>query len=304
MTDLILHHYEASPFSEKARLVLGFKGLTWKSVRVPAVMPKPDVLALTGGYRKTPFLQIGNHIYCDTALMTRVIEQLHPTPALLSDPHAVVIGEWADTELFFNAVTLSRRPTRFDVIMTMMQPDELMKMRDDRNAMGDGARRIPPPYATAKAQMPILIGRLEAMLGDKPFLCGDTPTIADLCAFHPLYLVDILTTEHLAGFTRLNAWRERVAAIGYGTPESITSSDAIEICRTAKADTTLPSDADPNGPALGSTVRVGPFDLGRDATEGTVVFVRENEIALRRHDERAGEVIVHFPRYGYDVVPV
>ena len=58
MPDLILHHYPSSPFSEKMRLVLGYKKLGWKSVVIPAIMPKPDVLALTGGYRKTPFLQV------------------------------------------------------------------------------------------------------------------------------------------------------------------------------------------------------------------------------------------------------
>ena len=56
---LILHHYPGSPFAEKIRLILGFKGLHWSSVIIPNVMPKPDVIALTGGYRKTPVLQIG-----------------------------------------------------------------------------------------------------------------------------------------------------------------------------------------------------------------------------------------------------
>ena len=32
MTDLILHHYEASPYSEKIRTLMGFKGLSWSSV--------------------------------------------------------------------------------------------------------------------------------------------------------------------------------------------------------------------------------------------------------------------------------
>ena len=57
MTDLILHHYPTSPFSEKVRLVLGMKRLSWRSVTVPILMPKPDVVALTGGYRRTPFMQ-------------------------------------------------------------------------------------------------------------------------------------------------------------------------------------------------------------------------------------------------------
>ncbi len=82
MADLILHHYPISPFSEKVRLVLGFKRLAWRSVIVPSLLPKPDVLALTGGYRRTPFLQIGADIYCDSALMCRVIDALHPQPAL------------------------------------------------------------------------------------------------------------------------------------------------------------------------------------------------------------------------------
>ena len=69
MTELILHHYAGSPFSEKVRLMLGFKGLAWRSVQIPVIMPKPDVIALTGGYRKTPFMQVGADIYCDSALM-------------------------------------------------------------------------------------------------------------------------------------------------------------------------------------------------------------------------------------------
>src|SRR5271165_1090127 len=62
MTDIILHHYETSPYSEKVRLGLGLKGLAWASVEIPVIMPKPDLTALTGGYRKTPVLQIGADI--------------------------------------------------------------------------------------------------------------------------------------------------------------------------------------------------------------------------------------------------
>ncbi|MGS0756332.1 hypothetical protein ACVBEH_17860 [Roseateles sp. GG27B] len=46
------------------------------------MLPKPDVAALTGGYRRTPFLQIGGDIYCDTALMCRVIEASHRPDAV------------------------------------------------------------------------------------------------------------------------------------------------------------------------------------------------------------------------------
>ena len=63
MSDLILHHFDASPFAEKIRLVFGLKNLSWNSVELPMIMPKPDLTALTGGYRKTPVLQIGAEVY-------------------------------------------------------------------------------------------------------------------------------------------------------------------------------------------------------------------------------------------------
>jgi len=59
MSDLILHHYPTSPFAEKIRMVLGYKQLSWQSVIIPMMMPKPDVVSLTGGYRRTPFCKLG-----------------------------------------------------------------------------------------------------------------------------------------------------------------------------------------------------------------------------------------------------
>jgi glutathione S-transferase len=85
MTDVervILHNYPTSPFAEKITLIMGFKGMHWTSALIPLVMPKPDVVALTGGYRKTPILQVGADIYCDSALIADVIETLSPQPSL------------------------------------------------------------------------------------------------------------------------------------------------------------------------------------------------------------------------------
>ena len=84
MTDIIiLHHYDISPYSEKVRLGLGLKGLAWASVEIPVIMPKPDLTALTGGYRKAPVLQIGADIYCDSQLIMRELERRHPSPSFI-----------------------------------------------------------------------------------------------------------------------------------------------------------------------------------------------------------------------------
>ena len=108
MADLILHHYWMSPYAEKIRRVLGFKGLAWKSVEIPVVMPKPDLVALTGGYRKTPVLQIGADIYCDTDLIAGVVDDLQPDPPLFPGGTrglSYALGPWQQ-QLFLLAVEL------------------------------------------------------------------------------------------------------------------------------------------------------------------------------------------------------
>lgn len=110
MSELILHHYPTSPFAEKARLLLGFKQLSWRSVMIPPVMPKPDLVALTGGYRKTPVLQVGADVYCDTALIARRLEQEKAVPALFPEGQEMVaasFAQWADAVLFQHAVSLA-----------------------------------------------------------------------------------------------------------------------------------------------------------------------------------------------------
>src|ERR1044072_9566675 len=79
----ILHHYDFSNYSEKVRIALGYKSAHWYSVTVPSVLPKPDLVALTGGYRHTPVLQIGADIYCDTRLIADELDRRFPERPLL-----------------------------------------------------------------------------------------------------------------------------------------------------------------------------------------------------------------------------
>ena len=78
--EIILHHYDTSPFSEKVRVMLGVKGLSWRSVIQPVIMPKPELVPLTGGYRRIPVLQIGADVYCDTQCIMAEIERRHARP--------------------------------------------------------------------------------------------------------------------------------------------------------------------------------------------------------------------------------
>lgn len=70
-SEIIFHAYPQSPVAEKVRVAFGIKGLAWRSVEIPRLPPKPMLTALTGGYRRTPVMQIGADIYCDSQCIIR-----------------------------------------------------------------------------------------------------------------------------------------------------------------------------------------------------------------------------------------
>ena len=306
MPDLILHHYPTSPFGEKVRLMLGYKKLAWKSVIIPMIMPKPDVVALTGGYRKTPVLQVGADIYCDTALIADVLEHLQPEPSLYPEPSKGMgrtLAQWADTTLFWTAMAYNFQPAGIAQVFAGAPPEAAKVFAADRQAMRGGAQRM--PAADAITAYKSYLRRMSDMLGDWPFVLGAEPSIADFSAYHPLWFTRTRTPA-MAGV--LNAtpnvleWMDRMAAIGHGEFEKLSASEAIGVAAAATP-AALQDDTfqDDHGIALGSRVTVSSENFGPEPTEGELVAATRMHFTLRRVDERAGLVHVHFPRIGYQL---
>ncbi|MBB3280219.1 Glutathione S-transferase [Mitsuaria sp. PDC51] len=302
MSDLILHHYSSSPFAEKARLMLGLKGLAWQSVTVPMMLPKPDVVALTGGYRRTPFLQVGADIYCDTALIAEVLEARQPSPSLF--PAAVagqarMLAQWADTDLFWTALPYAMQPAGATALFAGAPPDMLKLFVADRKAMSEGMPQV--RGADAGAALTQYLGWLSQMLADgRPWLLGDAPCIADLSVYHPLWFVTRTgpLADILAPHEALRAWMGRVAAIGHGERAGkLDGAEAIALARTSRPQ---PMQVEPGlGFEAGQPVTVTPYDYARDAVAGTLVGLSCRTVTVAREDERAGRVQVHFPRIRY-----
>lgn len=306
--ELILHHYAGSPFSEKVRLVLGMKGLAWRSVIVPVMLPKPDVVALTGGYRRTPFLQIGADVYCDSALMCRVIDRLAPAPPLYptsSAGIANIVAQWADTALFWTAVPYTMQPAGVAHVFQNATPEFLKSFRDDRAAMTAGLRR--PGLADLGAQLATYCAWLEAQLSDgREWLMGAAPGIADVAVAQSIWFVRRAppVAKVLEPHARLLAWYERVSAFGHGRSSPLTSAAAIEIARKASG-THAEAAVEPGlGFDADTEVTVTPLDYAADPVLGRLVGLRVDEVVIGRDDERAGRVHVHFPRIGYQVKAV
>lgn len=304
MAELILHHYPMSPFAEKTRLMLGFKGLDWDSVYIPSVMPKPDVVALTGGYRRTPLLQIGADIYCDTALIAQVLEHRQPEPALFPAPLkgiARVLAQWADSTLFWAAMGYNLSPKGAAAMFANQPPEAGQAFAADRGAMSAGMLRLRPGDATSAYRS--YLRRIAHMLHEQPFLLGEAPCIADFAVYHPLWFTRVANPA-MAGILDATppvlAWMDRMAALGHGRPGRQTSSGAIAIAAAAEP-APLADEAfqDDHGIALGSRVTVAAESFGPETTEGILRAAARTHYTLERTDERAGRVHVHFPRVGY-----
>ncbi len=303
MDTLILHHYDGSPFSEKVRLMLGYKRLAWHSVKVPVIMPKPDVTALTGGYRKTPIVQVGADVYCDTALIAQLLEQRAPTPPLFPPNEALapLLAQWADSTLFWTVIPYAMQPAGAAAIFKGAPPEVLKAFMADRAPFTAGMKR--QTAADASVNLAAYLGWLEAQLADgRPYLLGFEASIADFALAHCVWylrragpLAEIVTRHG-----HLDAWLNRLLAVGHGTPVAMTGEQALAVARAATSH--APTAVQPGlGFEAGQAINVTPTDYGMDPVVGTLVGLSADEVVLARDDERAGRVHVHFPRRGFQI---
>ncbi|ALE89529.1 glutathione S-transferase family protein [Pseudomonas versuta] len=309
MSELILHHYAASPFAQKARLLLGFKGLAWHSVHIPPMMPKPELTALSGGYRKTPVLQAGADIYCDTALIARRLEQEKSAPALFPLGQELVVSAfaaWADSVVFQHAVSLVFQPESAAVRFAKMPPEMLKAFVADRAGLFSGGSATRVPAEQALLQWPVIMARLEQQLqheqGD--YLFGK-PSIADFALAHSLWFLKAtpVTAPLVDAYPAVSAWLQRVLDFGQGTPIEMTAEQALAVAKGAEP-VALPEFDSGFGFSKGQRVTVAATDYGVDPVEGELVYIGAEELVVRREDPRAGVVHVHFPRIGFRIEAV
>lgn len=298
--DIILHHYDISPFSEKIRIIFGLKGIAWKSVQIPPAMPKPDLMPLTGGYRKTPVMQIGADIFCDTQLIARELERRFPEPTLFPGAHGLhrPAAMWADRTWF--AVTAGLVfGANCDAI-----PDALLQDRAEFSGRSLDRATLKAGVPPMQMQWRAYGGWIEEALSDgRPYLTGDACGLADISAYMNVWFLKTLCPPEAAlisGFPHMTAWAERMAALGHGRREELPAADALEIAARAEPETgDAPSADDVDGLTPGTPVSIMPDDTGRVPVSGTVLRSTEQSLVIRREDERVGGVALHMPKAGF-----
>jgi glutathione S-transferase len=305
VTGIILHHYDASPFTQKTLRMMGLKHLAWRSVETPMILPKPDLVCLTGGYRGTPVMQIGADIYIDTQCIARELEQRFPQPTFFPGNDAglaYALVKWSD-DFFQAGLTMA---------LSILGPDWDPAFLDDRKAVFPNLDfdNLGQDVEHAMAQLRASAAFLDAQLADgRPFLGGDQPGLADIQAFGVPWFTRAAmpVTEKLLGlFARLPAWEARVAELGEGSRENISAAEAHDEARSNEPD--LSAEIDPDDPQnmrARMPVSVESDDFSsRGSVEGDVLRVSPLEIAVHRRTDAFGDLVVHFPRLGYRVTPL
>lgn len=298
---LILHHFDESPFSEKVRVAFGLKQLAWTSVLISRIMPRPDLMPMTGGYRRTPTLQIGADIFCDSQCILRELERRFPTPSLHPDGYEGIgwgSAMWTDRSFFQNTVNLVFGTLADKVPESFKQDREQLRgAKFDVEAM---TKAIPQMRDQFRAHLHWIDTQLS---GGRPFIFGDVAGLADINAYMNVWYATgniAALKDAVAEFAHVAAWQQRILAIGHGTRTEMSSADALRIATQSTPQTQMQTDPrDPNGRKPGDIVMVTPDDYGKVAVEGQIVSLSPQHIAIRRYDPVAGEIVVHFPRAGF-----
>ena len=300
---IILHHFDESPFSEKIRLIFGLKNIPWTSVLITRIMPRPDLMPMTGGYRRTPVMQIGADIYCDTQCIMRELERRFPEPDLLPTGYEGLAwgsAMWTDRPFFQNTVNLVFGTLADKVPASFIADRE--KLRGAKFDVAAMKAAIPQMRDQFRAHL----AWIDVQLGDeRTWLAGESPSLVDINVYMNVWYArtSLASADELLGeFDHARAWAGRLRALGHGRRTEMSTAEALAIAAEATPQTAEQHDPnDPNGRKVGDRVEVAPDDYGKIRVAGEIVALSPQHIAIRRHDPQAGEVVVHFPRAGFHI---
>lgn len=308
-SEIIFHNYPQSPVAEKVRVAFGIKGISWRSVEIPRLPPKPLLTTLTGGYRRTPVMQIGADIYCDSQCIIREIERRYPSPSFMPGNDSGLmwcLSRWTDGALFDLAVK---------IVLGSAGEALPADFAEDRGRLYLGENWAEGLKA-ANAQLPHLVSQLRAPLSwlntqlsdNRRFLLGSSAAAIDAQLYHVVWFVRGRWQggpAMLEEFPHLERWENSVKNLGHGTSSAMSPEDAIQRAKAAEPVTPQTiADHEPQGFKAGDLVTVHPdVDGGEQPVTGEVQMANAESIAVVRKSDDAETVCVHFPRAGYRIEP-
>lgn len=300
MSDLILHHYPLSPFSEKIRAMLGYAGLPWQSVLTREMPPRPQLAALAGGYRRVPVAQIGADVFCDSRSIAAEIATLSGQPELALENCSAEAREYAaivDLEVFLACVVVAgSRQLNQRIRETMSLPD-IARFVWDRLGIGLKAKVKGAGIRGARPRVLQHLADVEARLR-QDFLFGPKPNHADFSTYHSLWFIrDMGGSTLVDAYPKTLAWMERMKAFGHGQRREISAERALEIARTSRPRAI--AEEHRQDALIGRQCSVVPTDYGQVPTMGLLVGSTPSRWVLQREC-----VNVYLPKTDFALTPI
>lgn len=305
----ILHHYAFSTFSEKVRTVLGFKKINWQSVDVPGLPPRPFLSPLTGGYRRIPILQIGADIYCDTNIILPALDRLFPNSPTLYPAGS----EGVARGLSFSWERQMWIPTIGILVHYIGEhiPPEFLKDRKEAYLMIDISKEaMAPQFEHYVGLVRSQYAWLAQALAQRPYVLGDAASAVDFSCWQTIFLLrkncppEVDSLLGIGPDSAVLRWYDRIAAFGHGSFKEVTPQDALEAAKMATPEPVRhirAGDGDKRT-KVGARVTVTPDDNARVPVTGILLAADDNEIIIRQSDNTLGDIHIHFPSLGFDLV--
>lgn len=263
--------------------------------------PKPQLIPLTGGYRRIPVLQIGADIYCDTRLILAELERRFPDPSLYplgARGRADMIAGWADQALFATSLGLV-----FGINGDRFPPE----LHADRATFTAGrfdgwdSEKMRPRVPSLRDQFRCHLAWIDQCLAEGgPFILGKQLSLADVAVYHPLWYArgNLGENEGLSDYPGVLTWMDRIAALGHGGAQTMTPDAALDVARAIEPE---PVSETASEWPIGMPLAVTPTDWGFDTVKGTCLAANRERVIIRREDPEIGVAAVHFPRIGFAV---
>ena len=301
---LILHQYDISPFSQKAQKMMGLKGLSWLSVEMPLIAPKPDVEALTGGYRGTPVLQIGADVFVDNWMIALALDRyldgdrpLNPRGDLT---HAAL---YVWSERFFTPLlhtALATYQAQWDAAFLADRKQVFPEVNFDALMVDDPERR-----SQVRAFLGTLSNHLAA--GCK-FLGGEYPDNWDVHAWGMLWMIHSALPDLMpvvGDFALVVSWYQRMLDLGVGEREDVAIEAAWQALKTGnRASLPQTPSSEPLSQWVGSSVTVSTGSADRGVSSGILLAVDDAQAVIAVKPQSDTLAHVWFPRLGYQLACV
>ena len=305
MSEFILHHYWPSPFAHKIRLAFGLAEVEWNSVEIPRIPPKPNLMPLTAGYRRTPVLQIGADVFCDTQNIICAIgnegfkERLFPEGCMNK---ALVFSSWIDDTVFELAARI--------VITNSINaaPKEFIQDRGDLYfEKGWSQEKLYQKLPSVILQLDAKLKIIDDILGEGSHIFSSKLSYADISVGYLIWFIRGRWNEGakiLSKYKNLLRVEEEINNLNYKNCKDMRSSEALELAN--KLTPKSPNGVNSNVYShleIGQNVRIKPSGESSDPiVSGDLRYLDSMTIAINHYSVEAGNVAIHFPVSGYEIL--